>query len=156
MAFNTGSSLNRVWAQLKFPSKTQFLAICLNFQQQNSLKNQCLSHLSSENYEINSIESDPLRTFLQQHQECFQIPMQFSVSILFNFHWENGSIINSFYTVTPNSLKPSQCTPTHRELYKDIKSFTWSTPLVWAISAWQNKTKQNKGCVNYIVALPFT
>jgi len=63
MAFNTGSSLNRVWAQLKFPSKTQFLAICLNFQQQNSLKNQCLSHLSSENYEINSIESEPTEDF---------------------------------------------------------------------------------------------
>ncbi len=95
---------------------------------------------------------DPLRTFLQQHRECFQIPMQFSVSILFTFHWEIGSIINGFYTVTPNSLKPSQCTPTHQELYKDIKSFTWST-LVWAISAWQNKTKH---WVCHTVALSFT
>ncbi len=38
-------------------------AICLNFQQQNLLKNQYISHLSSENCEINSIKSDSLRAF---------------------------------------------------------------------------------------------
>ncbi len=80
-------------------------AIILNFQQQKSLKNQYLPHLSSENYEINSIKSDSLRAF-QQHKEHLQIPIKFSVSILFNFHWRNGSIINSFHTVAPNSLKP--------------------------------------------------
>jgi hypothetical protein len=36
-------------------------AICLNFQQQNPLKNQYLAHLSSENCEINSIKSDSPR-----------------------------------------------------------------------------------------------
>jgi hypothetical protein len=35
----------------------------LNFQQQNLLKNQYISHLSSENCEINSIKSDSLRAF---------------------------------------------------------------------------------------------
>jgi hypothetical protein len=59
---------------------------------------------------------------LQQHQEHPQSPAQFSVSILFSFHWENGSIINSFHTEAPQSLKPSQCTPTYQELSKDIKS----------------------------------
>jgi len=32
--------------------QTQFLAICLNFEQQNPLKNEYLPHLSSKNCEI--------------------------------------------------------------------------------------------------------
>jgi hypothetical protein len=38
---------------------------------------------------------------LQQHQECPRISLQFPVLILFNFHRENGSIINSFHIVGP-------------------------------------------------------
>jgi hypothetical protein len=98
-----------------------FFAIYLNFQQQKSLKNQCLPHLSCENYEINSIKSTMPRAF-QQHHECPQIPIQFSVLILYSFHWENGSTINSFHTVAPNSLEPSKCTPPHQEISKNIKS----------------------------------
>jgi hypothetical protein len=65
-----------------------------------------------------------------------------SVSILFSFHWENGSIINSFHTLTPKSLKPSQCTSSHHwELFEDTKSTTWSF-VVWEILA--SQTKQNK------------
>jgi hypothetical protein len=82
----------------------------LNFQQQNPLEKQYLPHLSFENYEINSMKSDLLRAF-QEYQELLQIPIQFSVLILFNFHRENGSIISSFHTIAQNSLKPSQCTP---------------------------------------------
>jgi hypothetical protein len=129
-----------IWRFNWFFLPNPIFAICLNFQQQNPLQDQYLSHLSSENCEINSIKSDSLRDF-QQHQECFQISIGFSVLILFNFHWENGSIINSFHTGRPNSLKPSWCTPTHQELSKDTKSATWST-MVWKILAWQNKTKQ--------------
>jgi hypothetical protein len=44
-------------------------------------------------------------------QDRPQIPIQFSLSILFDFHGENGSMIKSFHTVAPNSLKPSWCTP---------------------------------------------
>ncbi len=67
--------------------------------------------------------------------------MQFSVLILFSFHWENSSTINSFHTVAPNSLKPSQCTPTtHWELSEDTKSTAWSL-VVREISVWQNKTR---------------
>jgi hypothetical protein len=88
------------------------IAICLNFQQQNLLENQYLPHLSSENCEVNSIESDSLRAF-QQHQEQPQIPIHFAVLILLSFHRENDSIINSFHTIAPNSLKSSQCTPAH-------------------------------------------
>jgi hypothetical protein len=100
-----------------FSLQAQFFAVCLNFQQQNSLKTQYLLHLiSSENYEIKSIKSDLLQAF-QQHQECPQIPMQSSTLILFNFHEKNGSIISIFHTVAPMSLKPIRCTPTHRELF---------------------------------------
>ncbi len=102
------------------------LAICLNFHQQNSPKNQYLSHFSSENCAINSIKYF-LRRALQQHQSCPEVLIQFSISIFFNFYSKNDSIINSFHTIAPNSLKPSQCTHTHRELSKDTKSETWST-----------------------------
>jgi hypothetical protein len=44
--------------------QTQF-AICLNFQQQNPFKKQYLSHLSSENYEINFIKFDSPKAFQQ-------------------------------------------------------------------------------------------
>jgi len=83
------------WGLNWFFLPNPIFAICLNFQQQNPLKNQYLPHLSSENYEINSIKSDWLSGF-QHHQQWPQIPIQFSVSILFSFHWENGSKINSY------------------------------------------------------------
>jgi hypothetical protein len=77
--------VNTLRAQLIFPSKPSLnFAICLNFQQQNSLKNQYLPQLSSENCEINSIKSDLPKAF-QQHQEHLQIPMRFSVSISYSF-----------------------------------------------------------------------
>ncbi len=114
-------------------------AICLIFHQQNLLQKKYFPHISYENCEINSIKIDASRAF-QQHQEHPQIPIQFLVPILLNFHWKNGSIINSFHIVVPNNLKQSQCTPTHWELSKDTKSVAWST-MVWEILAWQNKTK---------------
>ncbi len=92
-----------------------FSAICLNFQQQNTFQNQDLPHLSSENFKTNSVKSNSPRAF-QQHQEHPQIPIQFAVSILFRFHWENDSLINSIHIVAPKSLQPSQCTHTHLEL----------------------------------------
>ncbi len=42
--------------QLIFPSKTWFLGIYLNFQQQKSLKNQYFLHSESKSYQINSIK----------------------------------------------------------------------------------------------------
>jgi hypothetical protein len=57
-------------------SVNPIFAICLNFQQQNPLKNQYLPQLNSEDCEINSIKSNSPRA-LQQHQECHQIPIQF-------------------------------------------------------------------------------
>jgi hypothetical protein len=118
-----------------FPSKPNFSAICLKFQQQNSLRNQCFPYGGSKYHEINSIKSDSLTAF-QQH---YQIPTLFSVLILFNFCWKNGSVINSFHSVASNSLEPNQCSPINLEFSKDTKSATWSA-LVWEISAYQNKT----------------
>jgi hypothetical protein len=54
-------------------------------KKKKKLQNQYFPHLSSKICEINSIKSDLLPAF-QQHQEHPQIPMQLSVSILFNFH----------------------------------------------------------------------
>jgi hypothetical protein len=117
----------------------------LNFQKQNPLKNQYLPHLSSENCERSSTKSDSLRAF-QQHQEHSQIPIQILVSILFNFHWENHSTINSFHNVAPNTLKPNLwCTHTHQELSEDTKSEGMKHCGVVREIPWrQNKTKQNK------------
>ncbi len=127
--------LGQVWTHLGpnwFFLPNPIFAMCLNFQQQNPLKNQYLPQPSSENCEINSITFD-FPSALQQHHERLQIPIQFSVSTLFNFLWKNGSIINSFHTVVPNSLKPSWCTPTHWELFKDTKTPAWII-VVWEIS----------------------
>ncbi len=114
----------------------------MNFQRQNSFETKYLPHLSSENFEWTLLnlthEGLPKNT-----KNTPKIPMQFSVSILFSFHWENGSIINHFHTVAANSLKPSLCTCTHWEFSEDTKSAAWSLR-VWEISARQNKTKQNK------------
>ncbi len=44
-------------SQSFFPSKTWFLGIYLNFQQQKSLKYQYLPHFESKSYQINSIKS---------------------------------------------------------------------------------------------------
>jgi hypothetical protein len=53
------------------------------------------------------------------------------------------SIINSFYDIATNSLKPSRCTPTWQELSEDTKSAAWSV-MVWEISARRKKQKQKQ------------
>jgi hypothetical protein len=57
-------------------SVNPIFAICLNFHQQNPVKNQYLPQVSYEDCEINSIKSISPRAF-QQHQECHQIPIKF-------------------------------------------------------------------------------
>ncbi len=79
-----GPNMNTLSAQIKFPSKP-ILAICLNFHQQNPLKNQYLPYLGSKIYEINSIQSNSSNDF-QEHQQCPKIPIWFFVLILFNPH----------------------------------------------------------------------
>jgi hypothetical protein len=76
------------------------------------------THFNSENCEINSIKFDLPRAF-QQHQESTQIPIQFLILILVSFYWKNDSIINSFHTVAPSSLKPSDGTPTPFQRYQE-------------------------------------
>jgi hypothetical protein len=77
------------------------------FPTTNSIEKSISSTPSLWNCEINFIKFDSPRAF-QQHQECPQFPIWFS--ILFNYPWENGSIINSFHTIVPNNLKPSRHT----------------------------------------------
>jgi hypothetical protein len=112
LKFSKCERTNTLRAQLIFPSKPNFFAICLNFQQQNSLKNQSLPHLSSENCEINSIKSDSPRAF-QQHQEHTQIPIQYSIFILFYFIFIEKMIlmINSFHNIAPNTLQAKSVHP---------------------------------------------
>ncbi len=136
--FSNFGIVNTLKAQLIVPPNPMF-AICLIFHQQNPLKKQYFPHISYENCEISSIIIDASKAF-QQHQEHPQIPIQFSIPILLNFHWKNGSIINSFHIIVLNNLKQSQCTHTHWELSNDTMSVAWST-MVWKILAWQNKTK---------------
>jgi hypothetical protein len=96
--------------QLIFPSKTWLFGIYLNFQWQNSLKNQYLPHSDPKSYQINSIKSCPSRSF-QQHQRHIPIPPKFSAIIQFNFQWKNHSIFKNFCTTSPNAMEPSPCTP---------------------------------------------
>ncbi len=134
--------MNALRDQLIFPSKPNF---CNLFE--FPVPNQYLSHFSSENCEINYIKSDPPRAFQQLHERP-QFPIQFSVSILLNFHWENDSIINRFHITAPNSLKPSLCTLTDPELSEGTKSRPWRA--IWFWRSQPGETKQNK--TNYLAS----
>jgi len=138
LKFSKFGNVNTLSAQLIVPSKPNVCNL-FDFPSTKSTQKKYFPHISYEICEINSIKINASRAF-QQHQEHPQIPIQFLVPILLNFHWENGSIINRFHIVVPNNLKQSQYTPTHWELSKDTKSVAWST-MVWEILAWQNKTK---------------
>ncbi len=111
----------KVWTHLKgstdFAIQTQFFAICLNFHQQNWF----LPHLSSENCEINSIKSDSPRAF-QQHQEhpppnCNEV---FGFQFYLIFHWKNGSIINSFHIIVPQTVSNQVGAPPYSS-----RAFQW-------------------------------
>ncbi len=65
--------------QLIFPSKTWFLGIYLNFQQQKSLKDQFLPHSESKSYQINSIKSSCSSRSFQQHKN-----FQLRLNLIFN------------------------------------------------------------------------
>jgi hypothetical protein len=127
-------------SQLTFLSKTWFLGIYLNFQQQKSLKNQYFPHTESKIYQINSIKFCSSRSF-QQHQRHVPIPSKFSARIQFNFQLRNHSIFKNFCTASPTVMKPSGCTPPPQELSKDTKNVNWSIPVPW-ISSVQNKTNK--------------
>ncbi len=75
--------------QLIFASKTWFFGIYLNFQWQESLKNQDLPHSQSKSYQINSLKSCSSRSF-QQHQTHIPIPPKFSAMISFHFQWRKS------------------------------------------------------------------
>jgi hypothetical protein len=64
VAYAVGTSF--ITFSTDFPSKTWFLGIYLNFQQQKSLRNQYLLHFESNSYQINSIKPCSSRSF-QQH-----------------------------------------------------------------------------------------
>jgi hypothetical protein len=65
--------------QLIFPSKTWFCGIYLNFQPQESLKNQYQCS-ESKSYQINSIKFCSSRS-LQQHRRQILIPPKISATI---------------------------------------------------------------------------
>ncbi len=125
-------SLVQVWthlrSQLNFSFFTpQFLQFVWSSNNKIHSKIKYLPHLSFENCEIKFIKFEfiKVRAFSTTPSNS---NTQFSILILFNFHWENGSIINSFHTLIPNSLKPSWCTfSRHQKCFEDTMSTTtWS------------------------------
>jgi hypothetical protein len=115
LAMWTHSELN--W----FLLPTQFLQFEWIYNKKNSFKNQYLSQFNFENCEMNLIQSD-LPSAFQQHQECPQyIPIHFSFSILFTFHWGDGSIINSFHGIVSPKERGIllQCAHSHCWTYID-------------------------------------
>ncbi len=86
--------MNTWKAQLIFPSEPNFCNLFEFLTKKLHSKNQYFSHLNFENCEINSIKFDSSRVF-HQHQEHFQIPIQFLFLFCFVFIEKNGSIINS-------------------------------------------------------------
>jgi hypothetical protein len=83
----THSGLN--WYFLSKPKFCYFFEFLVTKSIQKSISS---TPLSSENSEINFIKFDSPWAF-QQHQERLQIPIKFSVLILFSFHWKNDSTI---------------------------------------------------------------
>jgi hypothetical protein len=99
--------LAQVWIHWKFNwffLPNPIFAIYLNFQQQNPLQNNNLHTLALKIMKYILLNLNLLRAF-KQYQERLQIPMQFSISILFCFHWRNDSTINNFHIITSNNLK---------------------------------------------------
>ncbi len=123
---------NVITSLTDFSFQNLVFGIYLNFQSQKWLKNQYLPHSESKSYRINSIKSCSSRSF-QQHQRHIPIPSKISAMILFNFQWKNHSIFKNFCTASPNTMKPSPCTPPPRELINKTKNVVWSI-LAWWIS----------------------
>ncbi len=116
--------MNTFEGSTDFSFQTQVLQFVSIFSNENPFNDQYLLHLCSENCEINFGNSNSPRAF-QQHREHFQIPLQFSVSILFTFSLKKmfqQSIPSR--TVAPNNLKPSWCNPTYQEIFKNTKRST--------------------------------
>jgi hypothetical protein len=80
--FSNFGNVNTLRAQLVF--FPNHCAICLIFHQQNILKKQYFPHINYENYEINFIKID-IKGF-STTPRIPQIPIQFSIPILLNFH----------------------------------------------------------------------
>jgi hypothetical protein len=98
---------------------------------QNLLKNQYLPQLSFENYEINSMKSNSPRAF----QTTPRRPPNSNIVFNSNFHFSNGSIINSFHNVASNILKPSGCTPYSSRALRRYQEHSMKLHAVWEISA---------------------
>jgi hypothetical protein len=86
----THTHLGLNWFFLPNPN----FAICLNFQQQNPLKINTFHTLA-----LTIVEYTLLNLTCQglpnNTKKCPQIPIRFSVWILFSFHWVNGSIAST-------------------------------------------------------------
>jgi len=138
-------NVNHIEDSNNFSFQTQFLQFVQISSKQNPLKNQHLLHFSSRNCDVNSIKSDSSRAFQQIPRTPPNSNNFFQFWFSKNIIGKNGSIINSFHTIAPKSLKPSRCTLTHSELISSktpIEHTAWST-VSWEISAWQIKTKHH-------------
>jgi hypothetical protein len=121
-----------------------FFVIYLKFWQQNILKNHYLSHLCSGNCEVNLLNLT-CWGLANNAKNALKFQYGFQFQFFFSFHWENGSMINSFHIVAPNSLIPSRCTLTHWELSERYQECGMKRhALRDLLCDKQNKTKQNK------------
>ncbi len=99
---------------------------------------------------MNSVKFDLSEAF-QQHQEHPQIPIWFLISMLFNFHWENCSLINSFHTVFQTKLV-HPCS--FGEPLKDTKCNTKHEAPWFGRSRYdKEKKKKTRGVVHYGLAI---
>jgi hypothetical protein len=69
------------------------------------------------------------RAFPNNTKDTPKLQWRFCFQFYLIFIEKNGSIINSFHIIAPNSLKPSQCTLTHQEHSNDTKGTTWTIDL---------------------------
>jgi hypothetical protein len=112
--------VNKLSAQLiLFFFQTPSIVNLFEFAATKYTQNHYLSHLSSENCEINSIKFDLPRRAFQQQRKCPQIhskrhipiPPKFSATNFNLFFNEKIVNIQELCAISLNTMKPSPCIP---------------------------------------------
>ncbi len=134
------TNVNTFRVQLIFPSKPNFCNLFEIFSNKIHWKINIFHTLALKIVKLAQLNLTP-RGLFNNTKNAPQIPIQFSVLILFNFHW----IINSFHTLAPKSLKQVNAPlliksfPKIPRVQHEAMSFRWS-----------QHDKQNK--TNYLVS----
>ncbi len=132
LAPSVGPKCEHIEGSTDFSFQTKISQFCLNFHQQNSLKNQYLPHLSSENCEIIIQLAKGFPTTPRTPQN--------SILILYSFHWESGPIINNLQC-SSEQTETKSVHPTHWRALQRYQE--WHEAPWFGTSQGDNQNKTN-------------